>query len=259
MENFEKEKSLSLADVLEILRSGIVWIIVITILCTAIGGVYAFLVKKTTYTASLKAFVYTATYKDSQDKEVEISEMTSFQYGALLAPECPSVFLSNEVMTAVVKEIGEIPGTIDFNIVENSAMFTVTYTYSQYGGNVSEIKKEVAETLKAYMRESKKVIDADNEKYRYFSDKITISSEPTAESVTVATGKLKVILLAMLLGLVLSIIVVLVKHLLDDSVNSREQIELITGNQVIAVIDISHNSQEMQGANASTVGGAKHV
>ena len=57
MENFEKEKSLSLADLLGILRSGLVWIIVITILSTVIGGVYAFFVKKQRRVAPALSFV----------------------------------------------------------------------------------------------------------------------------------------------------------------------------------------------------------
>lgn len=259
MENLEKEKSLSLADLFAILRGGIVWIIVITILATIIGGVYAFFVKETTYKATLKAFIYTATYKDSQGEEKEISEMTSFQYGALLAPECPSVFLSNEIMSKVKSQGVDLKGSINFNIVEDSAMFTVTYTYSQHGGDVNEIKKEVADTLKAYINESKKIIDGDEIKYRYFSNKITISSEPTESSVTVESGKIKVILLAMLAGLALSVVVVFIKYLLDDSVTSREQIELITGNQVIAVLDISHNSADTQEIGVHAAGGAKNV
>ena len=249
MEKFnEKEKSLSLADVLEILRGGLVWIIVITLLCTIIGGVYAFFVKETTYQASLKAFIYTATYKNSENEDVEISEMTSFQYGALLAPECPSVFLSDEIMSGIEKKGVVLKGLIEFHIVEDSAMFTVTYTYSQHGGDVEAIRKEVAETLRSYIRESKRIIDAEEnkEKYRYFSNKITVSSEPTEKSVAVSTGRLKVILLSMLLGLVVSVIFVLIKNLLDDTINSREQIEVITGGQVIAVVDISCNVENQE-------------
>lgn len=254
----EKESSLSLADGLDVLRGGIVWIIVITLLCTIIGGLYAFLLKETTYKASLKAFIYTSTYKDSQDKEIEISEMTSFQYGALLAPECPSVFLSDEIMSAVEKKGIEIKGAINFNIVEESAMFTVTYTYSQRGGDKEKIKQEVAETLKNYISESKKIIDADDVKYRYFSDKITVSSEPTAKSVTAETGRIGTIILSMLLGLVLSIIVVLIKHFLDDTIGSKESIESITDGQVIAIVDISYNTSENQG-NKQSVGGVQNV
>lgn len=244
MENInEKEKALSFADILSILRGGIVWIITITFICLVIGGVYAFCFKATTYTAKVDAVIFTHTYETSTGEQQEISEMTSYQYSALLVPQCKPVFTSNEIITAV-KDAGILvnAGSVNFITEEGSPYFSITYSYSEHGGNVNEIKTKVAKLLDDYVQKSIEIIDEDTATYRYLSNKITVYSDA---SVTASTGKAGVLIVSILIGLVLSVVFVLIKSTFDDTIVKKEQIEQITNNQIIAVIDISCNANEL--------------
>lgn len=254
----EKEKSLSFSDILGVLRGGIVWIIVITILCTAIGGVYAFLFKKTTYTAKLNAQIYVETYRNpTTDEDEAVPEHTRFQYAALLADKCSALIMSKDVMNAcneVLKEMGlNLSGGLSIVPEEDQPFFTVTYTYSQKGGDVAEIKEQVAKTLNAFFDEAKKYIDSKPDIYPWHANKMIVYSYAQEKDVSASTGKAGVIAIAFLIGLVLSIVFVLVKNAFDDTVTTKEQIELITGSQIIATIDISNDGELAVKATTSDI------
>lgn len=254
----EKEKSLSFSDILGILRGGIVWIVIITILCTAIGGVYAFLFKKTTYTAKLNAQIYVETYRNpTTDEEEAVPEHTRFQYAALLADKCSALILSKDVMNACKEVLNEkglkINGGLTIVPEEDQPFFTVTYTYSQKGGDVNAIKEEVAKTLNDFFDSAKEYINSKPDIYPWHADKIVVYSYAQAKDVSASTGKAGVIAIAFLIGLVLSVIFVLVKNAFDDTIITKEQIELITGNQIIATVDISYNGDVAQKTPATEV------
>ncbi len=254
----EKEKSLSFSDVLGILRGGIVWIIIITLLCTLIGGVYAFLFKKTTYTAKLNAQIYVETYKNPTTNEEEVvPEHTRFQYAALLADKCSALIMSKDVMNAcneaMTKKGLKMSGGLTIVPEEEQPFFTVTYTYSQKGGDVVATKEEVAKVLNAFIDEAKAYIDSKPDIYPWHADKIVVYSYAQAKDVSATTGKAGVIAIAFLIGLVLSVVFVLIKNAFDDTIITKEQIELITGNQIIATIDISHNMDVAQKSSTAEV------
>ncbi len=255
----ENQKSLSFADVFRILRGGIVWIIIITILCLGVGGVYAFALKKTTYTAKLNAQIYVESYTNNQSGDEEyVPEHTRFQYSALLAQKVNMLLTNKDVINGVASEAYggiKLKGGLSVVPEEEQPFFTVTYTYSQKGGDTKKIKSEVAETLTDYVENAIKYIDDNSDKYPWFTvdssvldpnqtvpkSKIIVFSNPQPSDVTASTGKATVLLISLVIGLVLSVIFVFIKNSFDDTVTTKEDIERITKNQVIATIDISHN------------------
>lgn len=243
----EKETKLSIGEVFGIFREGLVWIIIITILFACIGGAYAFLVQKTSYTAKIDAYIFTdKLYTESDDgkRNEDISEHIAYQYCSMLVPQCEAVFTSNEIMNEVSKQGIVLNGTLDFIVQEDSPFFSITYTYSEHGGNPDEIKSKVAKTLNDYVQKSIHLINADKDKYIYLSDKIVVYSDAAPKDVDSSTGRAKVIILATLIGLVVSMAVVLIKRLFSDTLTSKDQVEQITNGQIIATIDISPNMVE---------------
>ena len=246
-EKTQKEQGISIAEILSVLRAGIIWIIGITLLCLALGVGYAFGMQETSYTAKLNAYYYVTSYKDLNNQDVEVPEHTRYQYSALLAKDSETVFKSNDIVSAVVPEMGEgfSVSAVKFIPIEDSPLFTVTYTVSRKGGDAKAIKQEVAAMLNLYVNKSIEVINSDNGgNPHWHKDKIYINSLATEGTVSTNTGRTKIILISLAAGLVLSVAFVLLKHFLDDTVNSREQVEAITGTQIIALIDISANMND---------------
>ena len=241
----EKEKSLSFADILGVLRSRIIWIIAITVLCTVIGGVYAFAFKKPTYTAKLNAMIYVETYKNQvTEEDKEVDEHIRYQYASLIAEEIGTFLLSPTVLNACGQDL---KGSLSVTPTEDQPVFTVTYTYQKKGGDSNLVKAEVAETLNKFMDKAVEFMgnsDDGTDRFKWYSGKIVVFSEAQPKDVSASTGKLGVILIAFAIGLVLSVIFVLVKNAFDDTITTKEQIEAITGNQIIATIDISSSHQE---------------
>ncbi len=253
----EKEKKLSIGDILGIFREGLVWIIIITILFACIGGAYAYFVQKTSYTAKINAYIFTdKLYTETDDgrRNEDISEHIAYQYCSMLVPQCESVFTSNEIMNEVSKQGIKLKGSLNFIVQKDSPFFSVTYTYSQHGGNVEAIKHEVAKTLNDYVQKSIEIINADKEKYVYLSDKIVVYSDAVPNDVVPSTGRTKVIVLASLIGLVFSMVIVLLKRLLSDTITSKDQVEQITNGQIIATIDISSNMAENRDKSEKVAG-----
>lgn len=235
----EKEKSLSFADVLGVLRSGIVWIIVITILCTLIGGVYAFAFKKTTYTSKLSAMIYVETYKNPvTGEDEEVAEHTRYQYAALIAEEIGTFLLSPAVMNACGENI---KGSLSVSPKEEQPIFTVSYSFSRKGGDVKAIKEEIASSLNDYIDKAVQYLNVSEDVFKWYSGKIVVFSYAQAKDVAVSSNKIGVVLIALVIGLALSVVFVLIKNAFDDTLKTKEQIEAITGNQIIALIDISEN------------------
>ncbi|MBO7214076.1 MAG: hypothetical protein J6V66_01115 [Clostridia bacterium] len=248
-----KESKLSLGEIFKTLREGLVWIIVITILFAGLGVLYALGYQKTNYTARVDAYIFTdKLYTEDKDgfNTEGISEHVAYQYCAMLVPQCKPVFTSNEVLNEVNKAGIYLKGSINFIVNEDSPYFSITYTYSQQGGDKAAIKHEVAKTLNDYVTKSIETIntatveDANGNqkiKYGYLSEKIFVYSDASPSDVSMATGRTRTVMLATLIGIVVAIIFVLIKNILSDAISTKEQVESITDNQIIATIDISSN------------------
>ncbi|MBR6737033.1 MAG: hypothetical protein IKL82_01550 [Clostridia bacterium] len=243
-ENVQKEQTLSVADLLEIIRAGLIWIVAITLVCLALGVGYAYGVQPTSYTAKLNAYFYVDSYENIDGEKYEVSEHTRYQYSALLAQECETVFKSNDVVSIVKQQVPGINvSAVKFSVREDSPFFTVSYTISVHGGDQKALKQQVVDTLNNYVMKSMDVIN-DNANPHWHKGKIYVNSLASVDNVSVNAETVKTIALAFIAGLVLSVVFVLLKHFLDDTVNSREQVEIITGTQIIALIDISANLVE---------------
>lgn len=251
----EKERSLTIEEIFKMLKKGLVWIILITLLSSIVGGVYAFFFKETKYVAKLSAQVFTRTYEDSVGNEEELPEYTAFQYCSMLVPHVQVVFKSNEVMNKVKADGIDIKGSINFVVTNDSPYFSVTYTYSELGGNVDEIKREVSETLNAYINKCIEIVDSDKKHYPYLCEKIIVYSESNVKDVTASTGKILTILIAFVIGLVLSVVLVIITNMFDDRIYNKEQVEAITDIQCIAVIDISSKVNDYRETKSTSTGG----
>ena len=236
----ERESKLSVADIFKILREGIVWLVIITVLFASLGIVYAVGYKKTTYTATVDAYLFTDTvYVEETNSSEKLQEYMAFQYCAMLVPQISKVLTSNEVMTEANKAGIYLKGSLSFSVVEESPYFSITYTYKEHGGDPEAIKKEVAKTLNDYVAKSIETIDSGDVQAGYLKDKINVYSNADWKDVSSSTGRVKTVILVTFVGFVVAVLFVLVKRLLSDTIMTREQIESITNNQVIATVDIS--------------------
>ncbi len=243
-EKVEYEKTLTISDVVEIIKNRFIWIVLIILVCVASGYAYTSLVQKTSYTATSSLCVQAKNYVyiDADGKEVtsNLSEHTKYQYSALIAPEYENVLKSPEIINALIAEGVKInPASLSFKFGESSAFFSVSYTYSVHGGDTEVIKAQVANLLNEYIKKSIEVIDDENSIYpEYLKDKLINVSVASSNAVSVDTGVTKIILVSILIGVILSALLIITLYFADNTIKNREDVDSITGLSNLAVIDL---------------------
>lgn len=262
-EKVELEKTLSIADILNVVRARFIWVVLIIFACVAVGCVYIALFQKTTYTATssicvqAKDYIYTDT--DGKETTTNVAEHTKYQYSALIAPEYEKVLKSSDIANAV-KEVGidiNVSG-LSFKFTDNSAFFEISYTYKAHGGDSTIIKRQISNALNEYVKKSIEVIDDNNSVYpEYLKNKLINYSLASENNVSVNTGTTKTLLLAILIGVVLSVILIVILYFTDNTIHDKEDVEYLTGIGNLAVIDLYPNQAIVE--KKVEVGGAKNV
>ncbi|MBO5926771.1 MAG: hypothetical protein J6Q38_04375 [Clostridia bacterium] len=259
-EKVEFEKTLSLVEIMRVIRSRFIWILLIVIASVGVGVAYTTFIQKTEYTAvnaiCVQAGDYTITDAEGNEIPSNIAEHTKYQYSALIAPEFEKVLKSAEILKAVKERgVNVNVSALKFNYTEESAFFEISYTFSAHGGDANVIKAQVANTLNEYVKASIEIIDDENSIYpTYLKNKLIRISNASQEGVSAKTGKTTTIILSFLVGLVLSAVLVISLYFIDDTINVKDDVEKITGLSNIALIDISFNeslnaSEIKQGGN----------
>lgn len=244
-ENKEISKSLSFSEIMRIIRTRLVWIILIMVFCLAVGISFVVLVQKTTYSATIGVCVQANNYMEKNENgeyvEVEVPEHTKYQYSALLASEYQKVLTSNEIINEISKSGVVINvDSLKFTYTESSAFFTITYSYKTRTSEPEIVKNQVAETLNKYIDASIEVIDKEDSKFPvYLKDKLMVYSR--ALDVAESKGSAVTILLSLVIGALLSMIFVVAMYFIDDTINTKEDVERIAGVSNLAFIDISVN------------------
>ena len=249
-EKMEKEKSLTLLEFFSVVKRNLIWVIIIVIAFLCMGGAYAYLVKKTTYTATVGVYVRVDEIYENEDQDV--AEYTKYQYSALLAPEFEKPIKSNEMQRKIsemcIKNDIDVVyvGGLAFNYTEESAFFTISYSVSQHGGNPEEIKKNLVNSLNMAVEESINVldseVDSDGKKtYGFLADKLVVYSKAEVQDVGVSTGRTTTIILAGLMGIIFACMLVVIVYFVDDRITTIEQAERISQQVVLSVVDLSPN------------------
>lgn len=253
-------RSLSLSEILLVIRTNIIWILLLVITSLGVGVAYVKLVQKTTYTATVGFYVNAEmAYKE---EGINISEHTAYQYSALIAPEYEKVLKSKNMREYINEKFKETEdediislnfSNIKFVYTEGSAFFDITYSYSIHDGDYASIARKISKSLNFYVKNAVEKLDndtidrnddesADGYKYGVLRNKLVVIADADESTVTQSSDTIKTLFLALVIGIALAAIFVLLVYFIDDTVSSREDIERVLDVPTIAYIDISTNA-----------------
>ena len=253
-------RSLSLSEILLVIRTNIIWILLLVITSLGVGVAYVKLVQKTTYTATVGFYVNAEmAYKE---EGINISEHTAYQYSALIAPEYEKVLKSKNMREYINEKFKETDdediislnfSNIKFVYTEGSAFFDITYSYSIHDGDYASIARKISKSLNFYVKNAVEKLDndtidrnddesADGYKYGVLRNKLVVIADADESTVTQSSDTIKTLFLALVIGVALAAIFVLLVYFIDDTVSSREDIERVLDVPTIAYIDISTNA-----------------
>lgn len=246
MEEKTTEKTISLGELFASIKAHLALVIILTLSVSAIGAVYAFAFKKTTYTARATLQVYV------NPEETSISETTAYSFGTYLAEDYMKVLKYPEyIKNAADKGVKINANGLKFSHEEKSVLLEVSYTVK----SKQNIRKKVADDLNDYLVYTKTAIDeGENSNY---ANRLKIESVATEKDVTASRGAITTVLIAFFAGLALSVVAVIIKYFADDKFRSKDEVEAITGATVLSVIGFSYGEKKKEKNGAD--GGAKNV
>lgn len=223
-----KEEVISLEDIFYSLKKRWKMIIIITILCTMVAGIYSFYFIKPTYQGRVKVFVgkegATAETKDYNNADVSLYQNLMKTYAELIKTEESTKKALNTIgkdtsagnVTRVLSNLSVIQS-------DDTQMLDIAYKT----GN----KKEVVEILNAvtntFMLRSKELIPNGN---------IQVVQPPQEPRGPVGDNKVRNTILGLLVGLMISIGIAFLKEYLDNTLKKVEELEELLGVPVVGAI-----------------------
>ncbi|MBE5757164.1 MAG: hypothetical protein E7342_05110 [Clostridiales bacterium] len=246
----EKEEigraEISIASFFAILKSKIILIVIITLLAAIVGGVFAYFnVPK--YTASGSIMV---------NVKLDENKVPSYNDTILTEKYIPTVasFITEEVVIKRANEIYAEKGidssnistsAISIEVTENNFIIDIKYTEKFNGEKTALIVKEKLTSLfEAIAEKTQERNASDPTTFKWFPISITINELQEYPSVSVSDAKIRIMIFAIVIGLVLSVIIALLIEYLDETVKSLDDVRKITNvNTVIGMEELQNRGK----------------
>ena len=231
---------ISFKDILRIIKKNIIFIVIISLLFSVCSFfITNFFIKKT-YTATVKLYVSTD-YKNSNSGE----DLSAYNYSSKLVATYIEVLDTNNFYEAVSKTLNskytasELKSRIKFTSVEGTEVFKADVV-SDSPAEAKNIADAVSKTAPTTIAE----ILSNNSKLKIV-DEATTPQNPTSPSVT------KNVLIALLIGLVLSIIIAFIRDYFDVKIKYDDEMTTICNVPVLASIpDFEYFAKNLKSAQA---------
>jgi capsular polysaccharide biosynthesis protein len=211
----------------KILYRNILLIVLTTVLFALCGLCYSLITVKPVYTVSRSYILRTAVAKEDLPNTSNATNNATL--GKIYIPMVEAIVTSPDVISKANEAYmdAEDPisaGAVNITYRDNSLIFEMAY---------SDKSETVASQKLNYLYEIVKVELPDNMK----AEDVTLIPTSKNYTLTVTSNFVDNILIAAVIGLVVSVAVALIMYVLDNTVKDRSEYESLTGLSVIAYID----------------------
>ena len=251
-DNNQIEKSVTLKDLLFIIKKNIWMILIITFLTTAAAAVYGLGFKPITYKASATALVdnnnassgggssseyqnyILSTYLMNTFKDFVVSDLVLKDTVETLKTEKPDRF-KNLTLNTIKANLSVSVST------SNSLILTTTFKYKNGEDAVDIVNQVLASTVKIVNEKD----EHGEYKMKVLAESFVIIDSAEIGNVTSSRGASVVILIGFFGGFVLAFVIGLIKYLADDTYTSKEEFEAAFDVNVLSLlVDVSGNKDE---------------
>lgn len=261
-----EEQGITFADLWFLVKRNMLLILIVTLVFTVLGGIYGLKIKNPTYTATTTAIVFVDTSSSGSSGNV----VNNYSYATYFTSTFSTFIKSNPVLTLACKNLNEkgyeysrkeLKDCISIGTESNSLIITIVAKVSSKDENEGRARAQaIANTiLESTIQEANKykydsngnvVLDNNGDpvyEYLVLAEKlVAMEKVENTSDVVYSRGAGTTILIAFLIGLVVSMGIVLVKYLIDDTFSSKETFEKMTGLTVFASIpEIGNNGGDL--------------
>jgi len=231
MRNYENDEiEIDLRDLLYLIKSKI-WIILLSgiIMASAAGLISSFLITPI-YTSTAKLYILS--------KNTTLSSLADLQIGTQLTQDYMVLVKSRPVVTQVIENLGlnmsyeKMVGVITTSNPANTRILAITANYP----DPFLAKEIVDEFASVSATQIAQIMDA---------DKPTIVEEGYMQPYPSSPNTKKNILIGGVIGIFLASGIIIMLHLLDDTIKSSEDIEKYLGLTTLALIPIESSAVKL--------------
>lgn len=225
--------AITFADILFIIRKNVILLLAITALFGIGGGIYGFRFTKPTYTAMASVMV---SKPQSNTNNPDIDYNLSLN----MVQSCTSLFSKDAVAIKTSDALSEkYEMEIDYKEIKNS----VKASYTQYDLFII-IEVTTARDQQFAIDMANQLVDSaidyvnneleDENQFKPLANKII--PVDYAKEATINNNSKMILILSVIIGFVLGMVVIVIKHLLNDTFTSREEFERLTGLNVLVML-----------------------
>ena len=218
-----QKKTLEIEEILQAIKKRKKIIVLVVALFLILAGVYGFVLKKESYTATVKIFSGKKTEKAQSYSKEELANNSG------LMDTYIELIKTDNFMKKVIDKTGintttdELKSSVDFEKTGDTPILTISYT----SGNKETTQKVVSVIATQFEKEVKETILNINTKV--IEDVKVITNRP---------DKIKYLLIAFVAGLIISIGIILVLDCLDNSIQNKTQLEKIISTPVLGELSL---------------------
>ncbi|WP_042271139.1 YveK family protein [[Clostridium] dakarense] len=221
--------TLELREFFLIIKKSKKMIIIITLLCSILSALLSFYVIKPTYEANATLIVNQNMSKNNSDitgDDINVTQQLAITYGEIIK--------SRNVLDSVIDELklpmdySEIKKLITVSTIENTQIININVQY-----NNPKIARDIANSIPSIFRHTLKRIT--NISSVEVIDYAALPSKP------IKPNKILNIIIATLLGIMISIFGVFLREYLDIKLKTPEEVEDILGLPIIGVIPFNED------------------
>ncbi|MDD3170807.1 MAG: Wzz/FepE/Etk N-terminal domain-containing protein [Bacilli bacterium] len=234
-----EERGLSISDLFFLVKKNLLMIIIVTFIFILCGSIYGFGIRKTTYSADATAIVM------AENSSTTTSGYQDYLYSNYLINTFKDFIVSDSVIELVKDELKEygltkeqIVDSITVGVTTNSLIVRIT---AKAGSTTLAVK--LVNTVLDKAMEAANVMENGEYKYNVLANKL-VDMEYAYEA-TGSRGATTVLVISVLLGLIVSLGIVLIKYLIDDTFTSKDEFERMFKINVLALL------QNIQGNGGS--------
>jgi capsular polysaccharide biosynthesis protein len=219
--NEKGETEIDLIELMRQLLAHIRLILFVTILCTAIAGLYTFYYITPIYESTAKLYVLS-----SGDSAINLSDL---QIGAYLANDYIEVFKTWEVHEMVINNLGlpytyaHMQGMLTITNPSNTRILYITVK-SPDAHEAMEIANEYASVAIQFISQTMS------------TDKPNIMSKALEPAYPTTPSKTRNILIGFMLGLLISVGIITLRYIMDDKIKTMDDIRKYSNLSVLAVV-----------------------
>lgn len=207
------------------------WIILLAgIACAGIAGVYTKMMVTPMYKSSATIYIL------SKDTVVSLSDL---QLGSQLTKDYTVLVQSRPVVEKVIDNLGldmtyaQFLGRVELNNPTDTRMITITFT-DEDPQMAMDVANELALVSKARVKEIMNTQEPTIEEEAYLP---TVPSSPSTK---------KNVLMAAMLGIILAAGIIVVIHLLNDTIRTSDDIEKYLGLTTLGVIPLESKKKKQK-------------